>query len=87
MHIAIDGTTAINDIRAIQRYTYHLLTELAKIDSDNDYSILYLSCNSRSSPFPETNYADFVQVKSKRLLKLTPRLAHTKALTSIAESA
>jgi len=74
MHITIDGTPAINDIRAIQRYTYHLLTELARIDSDNDFSILYLSCNSRSSPFPEIDNSNFVQGKSKipgRLLKLS----------------
>jgi len=84
MHFAIDGTPAINDIRAIQRYNYHLLTELGKIDSDNDYSILYLSCNSRSSPFPEINNSNFVQVKSKipgRLLKLSWRAARWPQLS------
>ncbi len=65
MHIAIDGTPAINDIRAIQRYNYHLLTELAKLNDDTNYTVLYLGCNSKSSDFPELAAQRFRIVKSK----------------------
>ncbi len=54
MRIGIDGTPAINDIRAIQRYTGNLIRELSNIDHDNLYSILCLGCKkSINKPFSD----------------------------------
>lgn len=50
MHIVIDGTPAINDIRAIQRYAWNLIRELSLLESDNEFTALYLACTGRNLP-------------------------------------
>ncbi|HBC86811.1 MAG TPA: hypothetical protein DCZ94_07650 [Lentisphaeria bacterium] len=52
MHIAIDGTPAINDIRAIQRYTDNLIMELSEIDHEDAFSIIYLGYKPDISSAP-----------------------------------
>lgn len=42
MHLVIDGTPAIHDVRAVQRYTQHLILELSKLISGYELTILYL---------------------------------------------
>ncbi|MFZ2658271.1 MAG: glycosyltransferase family 1 protein [Victivallales bacterium] len=73
MHIAIDGTPAVNDIRAIQRYTGNLIKELAEIDHENRYSIIYLGCKTDTvSSIPKINNPNYLIIFSSipgKLLK------------------
>ena len=75
MHIAIDGTPAVNDIRAIQRYTGNLIKGLAEIDQESFYSILYLGYKPGISSVPPMTpnanfHARFSSVPGK-LLKVS----------------
>ena len=71
MHIGIDGTTAINEVRAIRRYTWNLLAELGKMSLDDTFSVLYLGCKS-GLELPPLENPRFTAVCSK----LPGRLLH-----------
>ena len=76
MHFVIDGTSAINTIRAIQRYNWNLITEMAGIDNENEFSLLYLGYRPEMTLPPVTN-PNFHPVNSSisgKLLNLSWKL-------------
>ncbi len=56
MHIAIDGTPAINDIRAIKRYTWNLIEQIAGVSENtaDNYSVIFLGTKS-DTKLPESS--------------------------------
>jgi len=78
MKVVIDATNAINDVRAIQRYAWNLLSQINEIDSDITYTFLYLfGWNSGMIKLPNFNKNKVNVVSSKipgRLLKLSWKL-------------
>ncbi|MBN1865306.1 MAG: glycosyltransferase family 4 protein [Victivallales bacterium] len=76
MHIGIDGTPAINEVRAIRRYAWNLLAELAKLDSEHTFSLLYLGRKPGASMPPVDNprFSSICTGIPGRLLKLSWRL-------------
>ncbi len=65
MRIAIDGTPAINDIRAIRRYCHNLILELSRLESDLDFSLLYLGYREGQNILPPMQDPHFKEMKSK----------------------
>jgi alpha-1,3-rhamnosyl/mannosyltransferase len=63
MSIVIDGTTAINDARAIRRYCHHLIVELAGMEPGQDVSVLYLGCK-RGTVTPPLGNPRFREIRS-----------------------
>ena len=77
MRIVIDGTHAINDIRAIQRYAYHLILQLNSLQHDAHMTFLYLAAmrTAKTRPCLRTR-DDQREVLSRipgKLLKLATR--------------
>lgn len=75
MHIAIDGTAAINDVSAIQRYCYHLIAELSHLLDEDEASILYLGYK-KSFRLPEIDRRHVREITSRipgRFLRISWR--------------
>ncbi len=74
MHIVIDGTPAINDIRAIQRYAWNLLSQIAVLESENEYTALYLGAagigDDKFPGFPSSRIKSIRSTTPGRLLNL-----------------
>lgn len=85
MHVAIDGTPAVNDIRAIQRYTWNLIKELDGLDQEDEFSIVYLGYKPGTSAAPpRTSSPNFHTAMSSfpgKLLKATWRIASLPKFT------
>ncbi len=82
MHIVVDGTPAVRDIRAIKRYTHHLIVELGKTRGGERFSFFYLGRGIRRSerpPVDDPTAAEvLVNVPGRILLPFMNRLGFPK---------
>lgn len=76
MHFVIDGTSAINTVRAIQRYNWNLISEMARIDHENDFSLLYLGYRPEMTlpPVANPHFHPITSSISGKLLNLSWKL-------------
>ena len=63
-HIVIDGTPAINDIRAIKRYCRHLILEIDQLETEFQFLLLYLAVK-KNSRLPSTNSPHATRITSR----------------------
>jgi glycosyltransferase involved in cell wall biosynthesis len=64
MQVVIDGTPAINDIRAIKRYAYHLIVELEKLETELQFNLLYLGVKNKQKQLPQLTSSKITQTAS-----------------------
>ena len=77
MHVVVDGTHAINDIRAIKRYCGNLIRELAHRDTDLLFSFLFLAAKRRDPGIAALGALPFSEIRSHipgRVLHIVWRL-------------